>query len=302
MRTWLRHHRRAFVAAARKLAAQKSAGLMSALVIGIALSLPTGGYILLESLRPLLRNASLDPHLSVFLGTQVKRADAEALGARLRADARVAGVRFVPREAALRELRETEGLGDLVAALDRNPLPDAFVIRARDPAPGALEALATDLRSVPGVSHVQVDSAWARRLAALGAIARLALTLVGGLLAFGLVAVTFNTIRLQILTQRDEIGVSKLIGASDAFVQRPFYYLGFLQGAVGGLFASAIVWLGTALLNLEVATLAESYGSAFRLRPLAPGDAVGVVVFAGALGWLGAYLCVSRYLREIDPF
>jgi len=302
MRAWLRHHRRALAAALRKLSTQKSSGLMSALVIGIALSLPTGGYVLLESLRPLVRHASLDPHLSVYLGTKVKRTDAEALGARLRADARVARVRFIPREAALQELRETEGLGDLVAALDRNPLPDAFVIRARDPSPEALEALAAHLRSLPVVSHVQVDSVWARRLADLGALARLALALVGGLLAFGLVAVTFNTIRLQILTQRDEISVSKLIGASDAFVQRPFYYLGILQGAVGGLFATAIVWTGTVLLNLEVASLAESYGSNFRFGPIVLGDAVAVVVFAGALGWLGAYLCVSRYLREIDPF
>jgi len=302
MRAWLRHHRRALAAALRRLAAQKSSGLMSALVIGIALSLPTGGYVLLESLRPLVRHASLDPQLSVFLGAGVRRSDAQALGARLRADARLASVRFVSREAALEELRETEGLGDVVAALERNPLPDAYVIRARDPAPESVEALAAELRSAPGVSHVQVDSAWARRLAALARLARLALTLVAGLLAFGLIAVTFNTIRLQILTQRDEIGVSKLIGASDAFVQRPFYYLGILQGSVGGLFAIAIVWLGTVLLNLEVATLAESYGSTFRFRPPALEDAVGVLLFAGALGWLGAYLCVSRYLREIEQF
>jgi cell division transport system permease protein len=301
MRAWLRHHRRALAAALRKLAAQKSAALMSALVIGIALSLPTGGYVLIESLRPLVRHASLDPHLSLFLGTDVKRSDAESLGARLRADARLAAVRFVSREAALQELRETEGLGDLVEALERNPLPDAFVLRARDPAPETVEALAADLRSLPGVVYVQVDSAWARRLAALGRLARLGLALVAGLLAFGLVAVTFNTIRLQILTQRDEISVSKLIGASDAFVQRPFFYLGILQGSVGGLFAIAIVWLGTILLNLEVASLASSYGSTFRITLLSPADAAGVLLFAGALGWLGAYLCVSRYLREIDP-
>ena len=274
---------------------------MSALVIGIALSLPAGGYVLLDSLRPLLRHASLDPHLSVFLDMGFKRAAAEALGTRLRGDARLASVRFVSRETALEELRQTEGLADLVTALERNPLPDAFVIRARNPAPEAVEALAADLRSIPGVAHVQVDSAWARRLAALARLARLALTLVAGLLAFGLVAVTFNTIRLQILTQRDEILVSKLIGASDALVQRPFYYLGALQGFVGGLFAVGIVWLGTGLLNLEVATLAESYGSAFKLTPLKPGDTVAVLLFAAILGWLGAYLSVSKYLREIDP-
>lgn len=301
MRAWLRHHRRALASALRKLAAQRWAGLTSALVIGIALSLPTGGYVLLDSVRPLVRHASLDPHLSVFLGTGVKRADAEALAARLRADSRLANVRFVPREAALEELQQTEGLAEIVSALDRNPLPDAVILRARDPAPDALEALAADLRTMQGVARVQVDSAWARRLAALARLARVALGLVAGLLAVALVAVTFNTIRLQILTQRDEILVSKLIGASDVFVQRPFYYLGTLQGFVGGLFALAIVWAGTALLNLEVAPLAQSYGSGFRFAALTLGDAVAVLLFAGALGWVGAYLCVSKHLREIEP-
>lgn len=301
MRAWLRHHRRALASALRKLAAQKWAGMTSALVIGIALSLPTGGYVLLDSVRPLVRHASLDPQLSVFLGTGVTRANAEALATRLRADPRLASVRFVPREAALEELQRTEGLADIVAALERNPLPDALVIRTRDPAPDALESLAADLKTMPGVARVQVDSTWARRLAALARLARVALGLVAGLLAVGLGAVTFNTIRLQILTQRDEILVSKLIGASDAFVQRPFFYLGALQGLVGGLLALAIVWAGTALLNFQVAPLAESYGSGFRFITLAPGDAIAVLLFAGVLGWVGAILCVSKHLREIEP-
>ena len=148
---------------------------------------------------------------------------------------------------------------------------------------------------------MQADAAWARRLTALAAIGRLAIWLLSALLGIGLVAVTFNTIRLQILTQREEIEVSKLIGATDAFIRRPFYYLGLLQGLAGGLVALAIVLAGLALLNHEVQALADSYGSTFRFGFLAPGDAVAVVLFAGLLGWLGAQLSVSRHLREIEP-
>jgi cell division transport system permease protein len=148
---------------------------------------------------------------------------------------------------------------------------------------------------------VQVDSAWARRLAALAGTARLAIALLAALLAFGLVAITFNTIRLQILTQRAEIEISKLIGATDAFIRRPFFYLGALQGLVGGAVALAIVWAGLAALNVGVAELAASYGSGFRLSFLASGDALAVAVFSISLGWLGAYLSVSRYLLEIEP-
>jgi cell division transport system permease protein len=131
--------------------------------------------------------------------------------------------------------------------------------------------------------------------------ARLAIALLAALLAFGLVAITFNTIRLQILTQRAEIEISKLIGATDGFIRRPFFYLGALQGAAGGLLALAILGGSLRALNLGVAELAASYGSSFRLAFLSPGDAAAVVLFSAALGWLGAYLSVSKYLLEIEP-
>src|SRR5688500_5974808 len=120
----------------------------------------------------------------------------------------------------------------------------------------------------------------ARCLGALAASARLAILLLAGLLAFGLVAITFNTIRLQILTQRAEIEISKLIGATDAFIRRPFFYLGALQGLAGGLIALGILWGSLAALNTGVAELAASYGSAFRLAFLAPGDAAAIVAFS----------------------
>ena len=301
MRTWLRQHRQAMAAAFGKIAAQKAAAALNALVIGIALSLPAGGYALLGSLRALTAGASLDPQLSLFMRVEAKRADAEALGAKLKGDARLRELRFVPREQALKELQATEGLAEVVAALNRNPLPDAFVLRPKSTEAAALEALARDLRGLPGVAQVNVDSAWARRLGALAGTARLAIALLAALLAFGLVAITFNTIRLQILTQRAEIEISKLIGATDAFIRRPFFYLGALQGLAGGMVALAILWGSLSALNAGVAELAASYGSDFRLGFLTPGDALAVVLFSAGLGWFGAYLSVSKYLLEIEP-
>jgi len=301
MKTWLRQHRQAIAAAFGKLAAQKSAALLNALVIGIALSLPAGGYALLAGLRSVTQGASLEPQLSVFLRGETKRPQADALGAQLKSDARLGDVRFVSREQALKELQATEGLAEVVAALNRNPLPDAFVVRPKVADAAALDGLARELRAMPAVAHVQVDSAWARRLRAFAGTARLAIALLAALLAFGLVAITFNTIRLQILTQRAEIEISKLIGATDAFIRRPFFYLGALQGLAGGALALAILWGSLAALNLGVSELAASYGSAFRLTFLAPGDALAVLLFSAALGWLGAFLSVSKYLREIEP-
>lgn len=305
MTAWLRQHRQALAGALGKLAAQKSAAALNALVIGIALALPAGGYALLANVRALVSGpnagASLDPHLSVFLRAEAKRPEIEALAKKLRDDPRVRESRFIPREQALKELQATEGLAEVVAALNRNPLPDAYLVRARGAAPSQLDALAAELRADPAVAHVQADAAWARRLAALAGTARLAVALLATLLAFGLVAITFNTIRLQIVTQRAEIEISKLIGATDAFIRRPFFYLGALQGLAGGLLALVLVAAGLAVLNRGVAELAVSYGSSFRLEYLEPGDALAVLAFAAVLGWFGAWLSVSRYLLEIEP-
>jgi cell division transport system permease protein len=289
---WLRQHRQAFRSALRRL------GLLNALVIGVAVSLPAGGYALLESLRTLAGRATLEPQISLFLRPEAKRADAEALGHTLRADRRVAGVRFIPREEALKQLAAVEGMGEVVASLGRNPLPDAFVVTSNE---NVLEPLAADLARLPGVAHVQTDSVWARRLAALERLGRLGLALLAALLGAALVAVTFNTIRLQILTQREEIEVSKLIGATDAFIRRPFYYLGLLQGAAGAAFALVIVALLLAVLNGEMRPLAESYGSSFRFSFLSVPGAGAVLLVAAGLGWLGAHLSVSRHLRNIEP-
>jgi cell division transport system permease protein len=296
VRAWLRQHAAALGSAARRLA--RHTGLASALVIGIAVSLPAGGYALLESLRAVSGRVALEPQLSVFLRPEAKRADAEALGRVLRADPRVARLRFVPREETLKELGAVEGMAEVIASLGRNPLPDAFVVTTGE---AALEPLAADLARLPGVAHVQADALWARRLAALERLGRLGLVLLAALLGAGLVAVTFNTIRLQILTQRDEIEVSKLIGATDAFIRRPFYYFGLLQGLAGGAFALGIVAALLAALNSELRPLADSYGSTWRFGFLPAEGAAGVLALSGALGWLGAHLSVSRHLRDIEP-
>lgn len=301
MKSWLRQHRQAMAAAFGKVAAQKSAAALNALVIGIALALPAGGYALLASLRVAATGIALEPQLSVFLRVEAGRTEAEVLGARLKADARMREVRFIPREQALKELQAIEGLAEVVAALNGNPLPDAFVLRPTSADPLTLEALAGELRALPAVALVQADSAWARRLGALAGTARLAIALLAALLAFGLVAITFNTIRLQILTQRAEIEIAKLIGATDAFIRRPFFYLGALQGSAGGVVALAILWGSLSALDIGIAELAASYGSGFRLAPLAAGDALAVVLFSGSLGWFGAFMSVSKYLLEIEP-
>lgn len=300
MTGWLRQHRQAFVGALRKMRAQGSAAILNALAIGVALTLPAGGYAILTDIQALAKRIAQEPQISVFLRRETPHAEADSLKAKLARDPRIRNSRFVPRETALARLRSTESLAEVASALGDNPLPDGFVLQLNESGPAALEAVAGELRSLPMVAQVQVDSDWARRLAALAAVARTSTGLLAAVLALGLVAVTFNTIRLQILMQRTEIEVSRLIGATDGFIRRPFYYLGLLQGLAGGAVALLILWVSLTTVNAGLAELSKTYGTMFQLRFLAPTDAAAVAGFSALVGWLGAYLSVSKYLREID--
>lgn len=287
MKTWMRQHRQALGQAVGKLMAHRTSTLLGALVIGVALALPAGGYVLLANLQQLTQRLAPQPQLSVFLGREVTQMQTAALGARLAADARVLEARFVPRDQALKELAAAEGLADVVAALSQNPLPDAYVVLARSWERQGLEAFAAELRSAPGVSRVQLDSAWAQRLGALARAARIALGLLASLLGVGLVAILFNTIRLHIVTQSAEIELLRLIGATDAFIARPFLYYGLLQAIAGAMMALAMLATGIAALNIGVREVAQSYGSAFQLAFLGGAESLVLLAISGSLGWLG---------------
>jgi cell division transport system permease protein len=239
--------------------------------------------------------------VSIFMAIDASTADVANVEQRLKANPEIGRVEFISREQALARLKRSAGLSDVLANLGRNPLPDAFVVTARSNDPAMLEALHDQARKWPKVEHVQLDAEWARRLDAALNVGRVLVTVLGVLLAVALVAVTFNTIRLQILTRRDEIEVSKLICATNPFIRRPFLYFGALQGLAGGGAALAIVALAVVVLNIQLADLSGLYGTIFKLEwPTAP-DTLILLGFSAALGWLGAWLSVSRHLRLIEP-
>jgi cell division transport system permease protein len=110
--------------------------------------------------------------------------------------------------------------------------------------------------------------------------------------------VVFNTIRLQVMTQREEIEISRLVGATDAFIYRPFYYSGALLGLCAGGIALAAVALALHPLNAAIADFARLYASEFQI--VAVGVPVGILLLSlsAALGLSGAVLSVRRHLSR----
>ena len=298
MKGWLLHHRKAAEQALHRLVATPVNTLLSAMVVGIALALPAGGNMLLVNVQQLAQRIAAAPQLSVFMSLESGKKEVDETESRLRHHPQVRDVRFVPREDTLRRLKQSEGIGEVIESLPRNPFPDAFVVLPRSETPEALETLRAEFVKYPGVEHVQLDSAWVQKLDALLRLARLAITLLAAALGTALVAVTFNTIRLQILTQDAEIEVSRLLGATDAFIRRPFYYFGALQGLAGGAVAWLVVLCTTLLLRGPVSELASLYGVGFTLYVLPLPESILLFALAALLGWMGAWLSLSRHLHD----
>ena len=299
MKAWFAQHRAALVSAFNRLWATPLNTLLSLLVIGIALTLPGFGYVLLDNLRELGNSASSVQQISLFMQIDASKKEVAEIENRLKQAAR-GKWQFVPKEEAIKRMQAREDMAEIVASLPRNPLPDAFIVEPINPTPEALEILRKEIAGWPKVAHVQLDSAWVKRFDAFIKLGKLALLMLAGVFAAGLVAVTFNTIRLQVMAQAAEIEVARMIGATDAFIRRPFYYFGALQGVLGGVLAAGLVLAALNLLGGPVGDLAALYGGSFHLH--APG-LLELAVLAGAgafLGWLGAQLSVSLSLRKFD--
>lgn len=297
MNAWLTQHADALRDALRRLAAAPLNTTLSLFVIGIALTLPAAGWLALDNLRSALQGASGVQQISVFMAPDADKKAITDIDARLRQTV-PGSIRFVPRDEALKRLQGNAGMGEIVASLPKNPLPDAFVVEPKDISPAALERLAEEMAAWPKVAHVQLDSAWIKRFDALLRIGKLGLWLLGALLAAALVAVTFNTIRLQLMGRAAEIEVARLIGATDAWIRRPFHYFGALQGALGGLFATLLLTLATTLLSAPVGELAALYGGSFSLHGLGIGGGALLILAGATLGWLGARLSAGLGLRN----
>ena len=301
LRAWGRHHRAMALDSLFRLVRYPLGNLLTMLAIAIALVLPAALWLTLDSAK--LLDAELDESasLTVYLDMGIDAAQAARIEEAVSADGGVAQTRMISPEQGMADFQQSLGIDDTLAGLDDNPLPTSIVISPQDVEPAAMAELAERLEGVTGIDEVRVDLAWVERLRHLAALGRRVALALGVLFGFGVLLVVGNTIRLAVESRRREIEVVMLIGATHAFVRRPFLYSGAWYGAGGGLLALGLLALGNHWLSLPVAALAASYGASFTLPPL---DVTGSTILLSCsilLGWLGAWLAVTRHLSSIRP-
>ena len=297
---WWRLHALALGDALRRLAAQPVASATSILVLGLALGLPVVGAVVLRSVAAATAQFDTDPHVNVYLALDANDEDAKRVEQALRASPLAASVRFVPKAQALEELRSTTHLADLLASLERNPLPHAFTVKLKSTDASSVQAARGEWVRIAKVDQVLADFEWSERLGRWLQFGQRVVEAIGVLLGIAVLFVVGHLIRLQVLTQRAEIEVSQLIGATAADVRRRFLYHGALQGLLAGAVALAAAGLVSLWIGGEVRALTSGYSNDFKVVFLKPITAAGLLAGTAALGILAAWLAVDRELRRFD--
>lgn len=294
---WFDHHLYSLMASLGRAVRKPAATVLTIGVMAVALSLPLGLGLILGNVERFTGNVQDAREISVFLQQDVDDARAKALADELRGWPDIARLQAKSPDEGLASLRENPALGDAIDQLQDNPLPHLYIIVPK----GDEAALAERLRRLPEAELVQHDALWRERLNQWLAFGERLAWVLAVLLGLGALLVVGNTVRLDIQSRKEEIGVLQLLGATDGFIRRPFLYLGAWYGLAAGALALALLTAANHTLAPPLAKLAASYGSGFVLQGVNPLQAIVVVAVAGVLGWLGAGVVTGHYLRQTRP-
>ncbi|MEP6633371.1 MAG: permease-like cell division protein FtsX [Luteimonas sp.] len=295
--TWFDHHLYSLTASLGRVLRKPWATALTIGVMAVALALPLGLWMVLGNVVRLSGNVEQSREISVFLKQDIDVARATALAEEMRGRGDVGGVVLRTPQQGLDELRARGGLGDAIDSVGENPLPSVLVVTPK----GDETLLAESLQQLPEADTVQHDRQWRQRLDGWLRFGGRVAWVLAALLGLGALLVVGNTVRLDIQSRREEIGVLQLLGATDGFIRRPFLYLGAWYGLGAGAAAIALLTLAAIALRAPLAELAASYGSRFELVGFDALRAAAIVVGAALLGWLGAGIVTGHYLRQTRP-
>ncbi len=296
---YFHNHIQAFLRAVIRIKSNWPSSIIMILVIGITLCLPATGFLLVENASQLSSKIEYEAEISIFLDQTISQDQINFIGSALKQTSSIEKVNFEPKIRAWEKLQEKLKINSLDAGISENPLPDAFFVTLNTLDHNIVESLYKDIKNLEGVKEVIIDSGWIKKLRSILYLIKVGLLILGTLLAMVLIVVIGNTIRLQTLTYQNEIEVSRLIGATDSFIQRPFIYTGIFYGLGGSLVTGGLLTVILELFNRVAFKFESILGGLIMLTNLPPSKYIFITIFAMALGLLASYFSASRSIKTI---
>lgn len=303
MNNWLNLHLQAIKLVLTRMRNNALSSFMISLVIGIAMCLPSLFYIGVDNLSKLTNHMQDETEISLFIKIGSSSEVISNINTTLAKNNEIKQFHLVTKDEAWQRLQdqsETDtNIGKAILQLNKNPLPDAFFIQAKSTNPETLETLRSELQNIQGVEQAVLNTEWAKRLSTLISLSKKIIFFIAVLLATALLVIIGNTIRMQILTQKDEIEVSNLMGASRSFIRLPFLYAGITYGFFGGILTLFAIAFVIQIFNLSIIEISNLYSADFSLPLFNTYLSITIVSTAIFIGWLGSYLAVARSLASI---
>ncbi len=303
LKAWWAHHKDSCSNSLLRLLSTPVQTFLTCLVIAIAIALPTGLFLSLQSAQQLGQGWQDSAQMSAFLERGAKPLAIEKLQASLEKNPSIKSIDVVSPAKALSEFQRYSGLGDVLLELDENPLPTVFIIQPVNTLDDTkqLSALQKTIEASPLIDTVQLDLGWLRRLHELLVLGERFVIALASLLSIGVLLIIGNTLRLAIENRREEIVVTKMVGGTNGFVRRPFLYTGLWYGIGGGLLSVVLLIVIGLWLADPINSLIGLYESEYSQGGLSVSAVAVLLLGSACLGWLGAWVAVARHLRQIEP-
>ena len=298
---YLLHHVQSLVFSLRKIYAAPATTIMTVAVIGITLSLPGGFYLFLKNIDAMSGDFRSSSQISLYLDLDISEKQARALEKQIAKSENVESTRFISRDLSLEEFRENSGFGKSIDTLSTNPLPHTIIVDPGVSETFAVRSLLKNLQAMPEVTIAKLDTEWLERLYTIIEIARRSVAIVTILFACAVLLIIGNTIRLDIQNRYQEIIVTKLVGATNAFIRRPFLYGGVWYGLLGGIISWLIVEIGYLAISGPLERLNLLYKSDMNLITFSLHDFIILITSSTLLGLAGSWIAVARHLNQIEP-
>ena len=271
------------------------------LLIGTAMSAPASLYLIQRNIEVISRQWDSLNSFSVYFKVGASAGDVEALAQQMRNQIEIKAVTTVTPEEALDEFSSHTEIVDAMTLLHSNPLPaSARATVADDVSVARLSELASQFEAVDAVEEIVVERSWLGRLKAIDElIVRLGWVL-GILFGAGAILITAASVRLALEMRVEEIKVLKLVGATNAYIKRPFLYFGVIYGFGGSLVASMVLSAALILLEAPFGALWSSYGEVVNFQGDEPGFYIGLALVGVIMGVAGGLVASNQRLRDIN--
>jgi cell division transport system permease protein len=296
------HHLQSLVSSLGKIYKAPTTTIMTVAVIGITLSLPSGFYLFLKNIEAMSGDLSSSTQISLYLDLNINETVALKLSKTLANQEIILETEFISRDSALQSFRQSSGFGESIDTLSSNPLPHTIIVIPKSSSDRfEIKNLLNSLQSLPEVKIAKLDTEWLERLFTILEIAKRAVAIITLLFAFAVLLIIGNTIRLDIQNRYQEIIVTKLIGATNAFIRRPFLYGGLWYGLFGGIISWLIVELSYLAISGPLERLNLLYQSELHIVTFSFQDFIILLTSSALLGLIGSWIAVAKHLNQIEP-